>query len=262
MKSTEDLQIIGLALVNTTLCPAAAAITYFALAFLKQEPDLGGILNSTLGGLVAITACCNEVKPWAAVIIGVGAGFVYLGSSLMLKMLKIDDVIDAAPVHYFCGIWGVLATGLFGTSGGLFYGDADGPIFIQWQIAGILVITLWTAGITAAFMGPLHFMGMLRISEEHEKKGLDKMMEDEGKSPITTPKAAKTKALKDPAMEVGIQGNPVEVVKLELVEDDLEAPMVYGEKSLNDQMATKVTTLQSDPHMAQPGLGRANRCEC
>lgn len=27
--------------------------------------------------------------------------------------MKIDDPVDAAPVHGFCGIWGVLACGLF-----------------------------------------------------------------------------------------------------------------------------------------------------
>ena len=35
------------------------------------------------------------------------------GSSMLLQKLKIDDPVDAAPVHGFCGIWGVLACGLF-----------------------------------------------------------------------------------------------------------------------------------------------------
>ena len=33
----------------------------------------------------------------------------------MLLKLKIDDVVDASPVHLFCGIWGTLAAGIFAT---------------------------------------------------------------------------------------------------------------------------------------------------
>lgn len=28
---------------------------------------------------------------------------------------QIDDVVDAAPVHMFCGAWGVLSAGLLAT---------------------------------------------------------------------------------------------------------------------------------------------------
>ena len=31
----------------------------------------------------------------------------------LLEKLEIDDVVDASPVHFFCGIWGTLAAGLF-----------------------------------------------------------------------------------------------------------------------------------------------------
>ena len=31
----------------------------------------------------------------------------------MLVSLKIDDVVDASPVHLFCGVWGLLAAPIF-----------------------------------------------------------------------------------------------------------------------------------------------------
>lgn len=42
--------------------------------------------------------------------------------------LHIDDPVDAAPVHLFCGAWGLLAVGFFATetSTQLTYGYADG----------------------------------------------------------------------------------------------------------------------------------------
>ena len=70
-------------------------------------------MNGSLSGLVAITSGCGVVEPWAAIVIGTLAGWVYLiGSNLLIK-LRIDDAVDAIPVHMFNGIWGVFSTGLF-----------------------------------------------------------------------------------------------------------------------------------------------------
>merc|ERR1711939_102357 len=189
---------VGLALVNTTLCPAAAAVTYFLLSYMFAEPELGGILNSTLGGLVAITANCNFVEPWAAVVIGFVAAWVYLGSSYMLKYFQVDDVIDAPPVHYFCGMWGVLATGLFMSDAlcaphkaGLFYGG--GGTVLGWQICGIVAITAWTGILTALVLGPMHYLGCLRLTEEEEKMGLDRTMSHRGVQALTVPASPKSK---------------------------------------------------------------------
>ena len=32
---------------------------------------------------------------------------------MLLQALKIDDPVDASPVHGFCGAWGIIAAGLF-----------------------------------------------------------------------------------------------------------------------------------------------------
>jgi Amt family ammonium transporter len=187
--SGANIDGVGLAAVNTTLGAAAAAVGYLLLSFLAT-PDLSGILNAALGGLVSVTANCHCIEPWAAVIIGMCAALVYAGSSRLLKILKIDDVIDASPVHYFCGMWGVLATGLFGSDellagheAGAFYGGD----LIKWQLCGVVAITAWTAGCTLAILAPFYFTGLLRLSEEDEKLGLDKVNSKNGAYPITTP---------------------------------------------------------------------------
>merc|ERR1711884_308882 len=93
-----------------------------------EEYDLTMAMNGALGGLVGITANCNCVAPWAAVLIGIISGVVYVFSSKLLVKLRIDDAVDAVPVHFFCGIWGCIATGLFCEPSrsdgvkGLFYG--------------------------------------------------------------------------------------------------------------------------------------------
>ena len=75
--------------------------------------DTTAAMNGCLTGLVAITAGCATVEPWAAFVIGIMAGWIYLAASALILRFKIDDAVDAIPVHMFGGAWGVLATGLF-----------------------------------------------------------------------------------------------------------------------------------------------------
>jgi Amt family ammonium transporter len=75
--------------------------------------DLGYTMNGCLTGLVAVTAGCATVDTWAAVVIGIGAGWVYLIASKLLIRYRIDDAVDASPVHMAGGAWGIIATGLF-----------------------------------------------------------------------------------------------------------------------------------------------------
>jgi len=112
--------VAALCAVTTTLAAAAGAVSsmFFdtLLGFLGEgeaEYDLTMAMNGCLGGLVAITAGCSTVEPWAAIVIGIIGGVVYVLSSKLLIKLKIDDAVDAIPVHFFNGMWGCIATGLF-----------------------------------------------------------------------------------------------------------------------------------------------------
>ena len=98
--------------MNTTLSAATGGITVFLLRYLiLKKYDVGGLCNGILAGLVSITAGCGNVECGSAFAIGLVGAFVYQASSMLLQKLKIDDPVDAAPVHGFCGIWGVLAAG-------------------------------------------------------------------------------------------------------------------------------------------------------
>lgn len=88
----------------------------------------------------------------------------------MIK-LKIDDPLDASPVHGFCGAWGVLAVGLFDKTDGVFYGG-NGKL-LGWQILGIFVIFTWTTSLCSILFLLLKIAKQLRISEYDEIRGLD-----------------------------------------------------------------------------------------
>jgi ammonium transporter, Amt family len=109
-----DLRIAVVA-VNTLLAASAGAVVAMAWTNAKWgKPDISMTCNGMLAGLVAITAPCAFVAPWAAVVIGIIAGFVVCYAVEFLdKKARIDDPCGAISVHGFCGMWGLLAVGLF-----------------------------------------------------------------------------------------------------------------------------------------------------
>ena len=117
-------QVASLAAVNTTLGAAAGALSGMFTSTIIDlrktglfQYDTAASINGCLTGLVAITAGCATIEPWAAFVIGIAAGWIYLGASAFMLKCKIDDAVDAIPVHLFGGTWGVIAAGLFSNEG-------------------------------------------------------------------------------------------------------------------------------------------------
>ncbi len=182
-----DLRI-GLVAVNTLLAACVGFVMAMVITDLKYgKPDISMSCNGMLAGLVAITAPCAFVAPWAAVVIGGVAGVLVVYSVAFIDRLGIDDPCGAISVHGTNGAWGVLAVGLFadGTYGigwngvgaasthgvrGLFYGD---PGQLAAQAMHVVVGFLWAWGITyLIFKVAKNFM-QIRVSPEAEIEGLD-----------------------------------------------------------------------------------------
>ena len=53
--------------------------------------------------MVSVCAGCDAYYPWAAASLGVISGILYLLASMVLVTLKIDDPLDAAPIHFVAG---------------------------------------------------------------------------------------------------------------------------------------------------------------
>lgn len=128
-----------------------------------------------LAGLVSITAGCAFVKSWEALIIGLVGGVFYQGVSMFMKWLELDDVVDAVAVHGACGLWGVIAVGLFGDpdhgmgGNGAFYGGDQLGV----QLMAVVVIFAWTFTLSVVVFGSLRFVGLLRLSDEWQDIGAD-----------------------------------------------------------------------------------------
>jgi len=151
--------------VTTTLSAAAGAVAAMIVGWvLFRKPDVTMALNGALAGLVGITANCDQVALWASIVIGLVAGLLVVVGIVSLDKLSIDDPVGAWPVHGLCGIWGGLATGIFGT--------AEGVSFLT-QLIGTAVICAWAFFTMLILFGILKAMGLLRVSAEEETRGLD-----------------------------------------------------------------------------------------
>ncbi|CAN0020123.1 unnamed protein product, partial [Sphacelaria rigidula] len=173
-------------MVTTTISAAAGTITTVILGkFSLGYWDAGSANNGVLAGLVGITAGCSTCEPEGAFIIGVISGFVYMGASKALVKAKIDDVVDAIPVHFACGAWGVFAAALFATKenyvaayydradkcAGVFYGG-DGAA-VAAAVVFILAIIAWVGGTCTILFLAIKFTVGLRVSKEMEELGMD-----------------------------------------------------------------------------------------
>ena len=162
ISGADNTNAVMLIAVNTTLAAAAGAVAAMLLAWsLFKKTDLTMALNGTLAGLVGITANCDSVTNIESIIIGVVAGFLVVGGIMLLEKLKIDDPVGAWPVHGLCGIWGGIATGIFG-----------GHQIIA-QVIGSLVIPIWAFFTMFLLFYVLKSLDLLRVSEEEEIIGLD-----------------------------------------------------------------------------------------
>jgi Amt family ammonium transporter len=148
---------------NTTLAAATGAIGAMVLSWvLFKKPDLTMALNGALGGLVGITANCHAVTNPEALLIGAVAGAVVTLAVVALDKLHIDDPVGAFPVHGACGVWGGIATGLFG----------DGASLVP-QLVGTLAICGWALAASLVLFFGLKAAGLLRVDAEEELAGLD-----------------------------------------------------------------------------------------
>src|SRR5207244_10618836 len=105
---------IGIVAANTMIAGMAATLSGVAYMWARYgKPDPSMMCNSMLAGLVAITAPCAFVTPVGAFIIGAVAGVLVIVSVFFFDRIGIDDPVGASSVHGVCGVWGVLAVGLF-----------------------------------------------------------------------------------------------------------------------------------------------------
>jgi len=166
-----------LALLNTILTPAAAALAWIACeALLKGKASMLGAASGAVAGLVAVTPAAGSIGPMGAIVLGLIAGPLCLwGVTSLKRMLGADDSLDVFGVHGIGGIVGALLTGVF-TAPGL--GGTGGDDFAMgsqlWvQAEGVLMTIAWSAIVSVIAYKIADVVVGLRVTEDQEREGLD-----------------------------------------------------------------------------------------
>jgi ammonium transporter len=160
-------------ILNTSLAATFGGLVGLTLTWkLDRRPDVVTIMNSSLAGLVAITASAHMMTPWKAALIG-GAGAVVMQLvTLALERLRIDDAVGAVPVHLGAGIWGTLAVGLLGDADS-FTAASSRTEQIGIQLVGIGTAFAWAFGLGFAVLWLIDRRFPFRIDAEGELAGLN-----------------------------------------------------------------------------------------
>jgi ammonium transporter, Amt family len=138
-------------MVTTLSAASGGTVTVLIDRFFSPAKawDVSAMCNGILAGLVSVTAGCNVIPTWSAVIHGGIGGVVYTFASSRVLKAKIDDPLDAFAVHGACGMWGVIAASLFSSDkyskGGLFYGD--GELFGA-ALVFLLCVIVWSGSVS------------------------------------------------------------------------------------------------------------------
>lgn len=170
--------LMGLVTLNTTLSASAGTIAAMFFIYARSGKwDITYTLNGSLAGLVAITAGCAFVAPWAAVITGLVAGVLVVLAMDFLESAYIDDPVGAFSVHGACGILGTLAIGflgqpeLTGGSGGLLLGGSIEQLFTQ--LLGSASVVIFVSVSAFLMFGLLRALGRLRVSSLADQSSID-----------------------------------------------------------------------------------------
>lgn len=166
VSNVDEANAVSLVFVNTNMAAAGGVVAALLTSRLWfGKGDLTMALNGALAGLVAITAEPLAPTPLLATLIGVIGGVLVVISIVTLdKAFKIDDPVGAISVHGVVGIWGLLAVPL---------SNADATLTAQ--LIGIGTIFAWVFGASLVTWGVIKAVVGIRVSEEEEMMGVDKV---------------------------------------------------------------------------------------
>ena len=178
------------AFMTSSISSACALLTWMLIEVIREgKPTLVGVSTGLVIGLVAITPGAGFVPVWASFIIGILVSPICYFTVILLKQkLKIDDALDAFGCHGIGGIWGGIATGLFGKSSinsvakwdGLVFGDYR--LFLAQVLSIVITIAVAIVG-TLICIGIVRIFTPLRVDPKEELVGLDASQHGENAYP-------------------------------------------------------------------------------
>ncbi len=165
-------QVPGI-ILNTILAGVAGMLTATVWSqWQYQRIEVEELINGSIAGLVAVTACCNLIATPLAVVVGATGALVAQLVAYTLKRWQIDDAVDAVAVHGGAGVWGTLCVALFGQRE-LIATGLNRLTQLAVQLLGIVVVFCWAFGISWLLLKIIDQLFVLRVTPEAEEIGLN-----------------------------------------------------------------------------------------
>jgi len=165
------------AFLVTTVAASAAVLSWVGVSYWHRgKVSVVGAATGAVAGLVGITPAAGFVTAGGAIVIGVGAGAICYGATLLLRhRLRIDDALDVFAVHGVGGAFGAVATGVLAVAaiGGV-SGAIEGNVAqVGIQAVAVLAAASFAAVATFGIVKVVEFVLGLRVGQEAEEVGLD-----------------------------------------------------------------------------------------
>ncbi|XP_068244370.1 putative ammonium transporter 3 isoform X2 [Palaemon carinicauda] len=169
--------------VTTLQASIGGGLAGMSISWYKNHRlEIGDVVNSVLGALVSVTAGCALFTSWEALFVGLVGGTIAVMAMPLFDKLHIDDPVGATSVHGLCGMWAMIAIGLFvkadgilkmtNGNSGLFRGG--GFYLLGIQTLACLCIIVWSMISTFTILKVIDkFAVGIRMSEWEELVGAD-----------------------------------------------------------------------------------------
>ncbi|PEQ14113.1 ammonia channel protein [Novosphingobium sp. PC22D] len=167
----------GLAMINTFVATAAAALTWMVVERLSGHKGSAlGFCSGVIAGLVAVTPAAGNSGPFGAIVLGIVASVVcYFFVAKIKTSMGYDDSLDAFGIHGVGGVVGAIGTGIVYSPA---LGGPGGDDFVMGaqvvtQIIAVVIAIVWAAVGTGIAGIITRGLTGLRASPEVELEGLD-----------------------------------------------------------------------------------------
>jgi len=168
--------ITTLAFLNTDVAASFAAITWLFVEWSRaRKPKFVGLLTGAVAGLATITPAAGFVPIWAAMIIGIAAGFVCYWAVHLKNKIGWDDALDVWGVHGIGGVLGTILLGVFAMSSingqsGLIEGNVG---FFLTELIAVAISAVYAFLFTYVMLALINFITPVKVSENDENEGID-----------------------------------------------------------------------------------------
>ncbi|WP_024851745.1 ammonium transporter [Hydrogenovibrio kuenenii] len=157
----------GSVITNTLIAGSTGGLAGLLISrILTKYYQVNDIMNGVLAGLVSITASAHLATISSSMAIGFAGTIAYMIGKYVLVKFRIDDAIEAVPVHLFAGITGTLAVAFLVPPEHFLEQLKD-------QVTGIVTIGILSFGITYISLKTFNHFYKLRVSETDEILGLN-----------------------------------------------------------------------------------------